>query len=219
MQHIWIIGAGKYGKKAVYAMKKRFPESIIKVVDESPVACNSIAQPNIETVCMDGVSFLFKNLDRSRYPVWVIPVIPVHLAFEWIRLKLSLSVEPAEIPVSVQESLPNVFPGKHGEIFISNASFLCPENCPEPEDICTYTKLPKKEPLYKLIESLSCMNHLNIVICSHQLAPGIGGITPQSLFNALDEIRNSKYPILLSTACGCHGVLQAFNLSPCKCRS
>lgn len=210
MQHIWIIGAGKYGKKAVFAMKKRFPGSIITVVDESQVALNSIDQPDIETVCMDGVSFLFQNLDHSRQPVWVIPVIPVHLAFEWIRLKLSLSVEPAEIPDSVQNSLPNVFQGKKGEIFTSNASFICPENCPEPEDICTYTKLPKKEPLYKLIKSLSCRNHLNIVICSHQLAPGIGGITPQSLFNALSEITNCKSSILLSTACGCHGVLQAF---------
>lgn len=217
MQHIWIIGAGRYGKKAVFAMKKRFRQSIITVVDESPIACDSIAQPDIATVCMDGVSFLFQNLDHSRHLVWIIPVIPVHLAFEWIRLKLShsFSVEPAEIPDSIQKSLPNVMIGKPGEIFTSNASFLCPENCPEPEDICTHTKLPKKEPLYKLIESLSCSNHLNIVICSHQLAPGIGGIAPQSLFNALAEIRNCRSSILLSTACGCHGVLHAFNLSSC----
>jgi hypothetical protein len=212
MKAIWIIGAGRFGKNAVSAMKKRYPESAITVVDHCPKACEAIAEPCLTTVCMDGVSYLNNYLKDIDAPDWVIPVIPVHLAYAWIRFKLlpDISVVPVDVPDNICSSLPNVFPGKPGEIFVSNATFVCPENCSEPRDICTHTRLPRKQSLYQAIGALSCNGFLNLVIQSEQLAPGIGGIRPDALFNAHGSVRRFSGPILLSTACRCHGVVQAF---------
>jgi hypothetical protein len=212
MQDIWIIGAGRFGKKAVTAMKKHYPESAITVVDHCPKTCEAIAEPGFTTVCMDGVSYLHQYLTDTAPPCWIIPVIPVHLAYEWVRLRLlpDISVVPIDVPEHIRRSLPNVFSGKPGEIFISNASFICPENCSEPRDICTYTRMPRKQSLYEAIAALSCDGFLNLVIQSEQLAPGIGGVRPGALFNTLIAVRQYPGSILLSTACRCHGVVQAF---------
>jgi len=163
-------------------------------------------------VCMDGVSYLNQNLTDADEPGWVIPVIPVHLAYAWIRLRLlpDIAIVPVDIPEMICRSLPNVFPGKAGEIFVSNASFLCPENCSEPQDICTHTRMPRKQSLFQAIAALSCNGFLNLVLQSEQLAPGIGGIRPSAFFNTLVAVKQYPESILLSTACRCHGVVQAF---------
>jgi len=212
MKHIWIIGAGRFGKKAVSAMKKRYPESAITVVDHCPKACEAIAEPGLATVCMDGVSYLNHYLTDADDPDWVIPVIPVHLVYAWIRMRLlpDFSIIPVDIPEAILRSLPNVIPGKPGEIFVSNASFVCPENCSEPRDLCTHTRMPRKQSLNQAIAALSCNGFLNLVLQSEQLAPGIGGITPGALFNTLTAVQQFPESILLSTSCRCHGVVQAF---------
>ena len=212
MKHVWIVGAGRFGQKAVSAIKKCYPESAITVVDHCPKACEAISEPGINTVCMDGVSYLNQYLTDADPPCWVIPVIPVHLAYEWIRRRLlpCISVVPIDIPETVSRSLPNVLSGKPGEIYVSNADFICPENCSEPWDICTHTRLPRKLSLCQAIAALSCNGFLNLVLQSEQLAQGIGGITPGALFNALVTVQQSPESILLSTACRCHGVVQAF---------
>lgn len=212
MKDIWIMGAGRYGKKAVSAMKKIYPESAITVVDHCRKACEAISEPGLTTVCMDGAIFLNEHLTGADAPDWIIPVIPVHLAYAWIRLRLlpDISILPVEIPESVRRSLPNVFPGKPGEIFVSNASFVCPENCSEPWDLCTHTRLPRKQSLYQVIAEISCKGFLSLVLRSEQLAPGIGGIRPDALFKAVETVQEFPEFILLSTACRCHGVVQAF---------
>ena len=212
MKPIWIIGAGRFGKKAVSAMKKHYPESALTVVDYNPKACEAIAEPGLTTVCMDGVSYLNHFLTDTDSPGWIIPVIPVHLAYEWIRLRLmpDISLAAVDIPENICHSLPNVFPGKTGEIFVSNASFVCPENCSEPRNQCTHTRMPRKQSLYQAIAALSCNGFLNLVLQSEQLAPGIGGIMPGALFSTLAAVRQFSESILLSTACRCHGVVQAF---------
>ena len=128
MKHIWIIGAGRFGKKAVSAMKQRYPESAITVVDHCSKACEAITETGLTVVCMDGVSYLNQFLSHEDAPEWVIPVIPVHLSFAWIQLRLlpDISVVPVEVPEFIYRSLPNVFPGQAGQIFASNASFVCP---------------------------------------------------------------------------------------------
>jgi len=212
MKEIWIIGAGLFGKKAVSAIKKRYPESDITVVDHSPKACEAFAEPDLKTVCMDGVSYLHQYLTEIAPPRWIIPVIPVHLTYEWVRLRLlpEISVVTVDIPELIRSFLPNVVSGNPGEIFVSNASFICPDNCSEPQDICTYTRMPRKQSLYKAISALSCDGFLNLVVQSEQLAPGIGGIRPDAFFNTLMAVRQYPESLLLSTACRCHGVVQAF---------
>lgn len=212
MKKVWIIGAGRFGKKAVSAVKKHFPESGITVVDHCRQACRSLDAAAACIVCMDGISYLYENLTRDDAPDWIIPVIPVHVAYEWIRLQLSpeCSVVPADIPEKLYHLLPNVFPGKIGEIFASYADFVCPENCPEPRGFCTFTRKPRKKSLHAVISDISCEGFSTIAIQSEQLAPGIGGIRPRALFSALQAVRQSNLSVLIGTACKCHGVVQAF---------
>lgn len=197
-------------------MKKRYPESVLTVVDHCSQACNAIPETDLTVVCMDGVEYLNQFLVDENLPDWIIPVIPIHLAFEWIRCRMGpkISLIPIDVPEIALASLPNVFHGTTGQIFASNATFICPENCSEPQDICTFTRLPRKRSLYEAIAALPLDGFLNIVIQSHQLAPGMGGIVPKVLFQALMAVHESTTPILLSTACRCHGVVQAFNKSP-----
>ena len=206
------MGAGRFGRKAAAALRRRYPESDITVIDHSPEACNIMADDAMTTVCMDGASFLFQQLNDSICPDWIIPVIPVHLAFEWIRLELSSTcwVETVPIPDNLGKMLPNVFYGRPGEIFTSHASFICPDNCSEPQDICSFTRMPRKQPLYQTIESINCDGFIHAVLQSQQLAPGIGGFSPQSLKKIFFTIQQTSAHILLSTACKCHGVVQAF---------
>ncbi len=216
MKNIWIIGAGRFGKKAVSAMKRHHPHAVVTVMDHSPQACSAIDDPAVTTICTDGVSYLYHHLENGADPDWIIPVIPVHLAFEWMRLRLlsEYRLEPVEIPEAVKRSLPNVHSGKSGEIFVSVASFVCPENCPEPSDICTYTRKPRTLILHQRLQSLSCPPFVNVALQSQQLAPGIGGLRPQSLWDGLAAVLAARFPVLLSTACKCHGVVQAFRIIP-----
>jgi hypothetical protein len=64
--------------------------------------------------------------------------------------------------------------------------------------------------LHEYLKSIRVKNFESIVIRSQQLAPGVGGYPPAALFDALDQIRDMQSPVLLSTACSCHGVMNAF---------
>ena len=63
------------------------------------------------------------------------------------------------------------------------------------------------------LKNIEFSSFRSVVICSRQLFPGVGGYAPHALFQALHEIEQSHHRILLSTACRCHGVLDAFRLS------
>jgi hypothetical protein len=67
--------------------------------------------------------------------------------------------------------------------------------------------------LHEFLKSIQPKDLKTVVIRSHQLAPGVGGYPPRALFAALNEIEAAQKPILLSTACSCHGVMDTFQLS------
>jgi hypothetical protein len=133
--------------------------------------------PDFKTVCMDGIEYLGQNLKSIDYPDWIIPAIPVHVAYEWVRLKIKKNyiLKTTPVPEELIISLPNVFKGKKDEIYMSIADFICPDNCPEPEDLCTYTGKPRPLTLYKKLESIKHDNFRSVVVRSRQLSPGIGG--------------------------------------------
>jgi hypothetical protein len=114
------------------------------------------------------------------------------------------------IPEHLVISLPNTIKGDHGELYISNADFICPENCPEPEDICTYTGMPRPHLLHQVLSAIDDKSFYPVVITSSQLQPGIGGYSARTLFEALKKVKHAAGPVLLSTACRCHGVMHAF---------
>ncbi|MFZ3048841.1 MAG: potassium transporter [Desulfatirhabdiaceae bacterium] len=208
---IWILGAGYFGKKAVTAARNRFPNSGITVVDQNPDALKTVCEDGVQTVCMEAVLFVHHHLQSAGHPGWIVPVVPIHLAWEWIRRQLQPEnrIEPIEIPDAIRNMLPNTMPGKVGEIYTSIASFKCPDNCPEPAIRCTHTGLPRPLIMYDFLESMRYQGVQPVVIRSRQLAPGIGGYSPADLFTALEKIQRDTGSILLCTACKCHGVVQS----------
>jgi hypothetical protein len=145
-------------------------------------------------------------------PDIIVPAIPVHVAYEWTRKKLTpkFNIKPTSIPDMLLDELPNPIIGPVGMAYASISDFMCPDNCPEPAEICIVTKKPR---IYLLFQKLKCLNvgsFKSFVIQSEQLAPGVGGYSPKALFNLLSAIKKSSSPVLLSTACSCHGVINAF---------
>ena len=214
MKNIWIIGAGKFGKKAAVAMSQKSKKVDITFVDNNPDLVQSIIEGGYKIIKMDGVDFIIKNLNSRNYPDWIIPVIPVHLAYEWVKSRLSKKyiIEPVNVPSGVEKLVPNPLRGKNGELYMSYADFICPDDCPEPGDICTHTKKPRLGILHQTLAQIEYNGYKSVVIKSRQLAPGIGGYSPGDLYSVLDSAADSKIPVLFSTACKCHGVMNAFEI-------
>jgi len=214
MKSIWILGAGRFGLKAVKVLSRKYEKAELTVIEKNSGVCHQIEKLGFKTVCMDGIEYLVQNLKGIDYPDWIIPAIPVHVAYEWVRLKIkdSYIIKTIPSPMDPIKNLPNVFEGKRGEIYMSIANFICPDNCPEPKDICTHTGKPRPFNLYKKLESIKYDHFHSVVVRSRQLSPGVGGYSPEALFHALDLIKSSTTPRLLSTACKCHGVMHAFKL-------
>lgn len=216
MKSFWIIGGGKFGQKAAKTIIANNSPSQIVILEKELQICKELKNRGFETVCTDGIRYLVRNLVYGDYPSWIVPAIPLHVAFEWIQGKLSNKYKIETIPISdqLENQLPNPIRGNTGQLYVSNADFKCPDDCPEPEEMCTYTGEPRPRILKSFLEKIQYNDFRSIVVCSHQLFPGVGGYTPKALFHVLREIETEHRPVLLSTACLCHGVLHAFRISP-----
>jgi len=215
MDRIWIIGAGRFGLKAAAKLRRKIPDSEIIVVEKKAGICDRLTGEPFRIVCRNGVAYLSENLQKkSDVPDWIVPAIPVHVAFEWIRKKLAgdYQLKMLSVPDPLIAALPNSIRGKNDELYVSNADFVCPEHCSEPYEICTYTGKPRPRILHKVLEAIQYDDFYPVVIQSRQLCPGVGGYSPHALFKALEEIVTANAPILLSTACRCHGVVHAFKV-------
>jgi hypothetical protein len=216
MTSIWIIGAGKFGLRAARVLRRKNSSADIIMIDRNDNACRQAAGLSFKTVCTDGIAFLAENLVGRAHPDWIVPSIPVHVAFAWLQMKLSekYCVAQLAVPEDLARSLPNTFKGAGGELYMSNADFICPENCPEPDDICMHTGKPRPRILHKTLASIRYDGFRSIVIRSRQLSPGVGGYPPADLYRALADITaHSMHPVLISTACSCHGVMHALRIT------
>jgi hypothetical protein len=215
VDNFWIIGGGKFGLRAAKALSKQKSVNNLTIVEQEITICRQLDRLEFKAVCMDGIQYLERNLIDTHDPDWIIPAIPVHVAYEWIRTKLSANYEMERItvPNDLIAALPNPIKGKNGQLYISIADFKCPEGCLEPDEICTHTGKPRLMILHEFLKSIRLKNFKSIVIRSHQLAPGVGGYKPEALFEALKEIKATQAPLIISTACSCHGVVDAFKYS------
>ena len=220
MENFWIIGGGKFGFRAAKTLSEANPSNNLTIVERQKAICRQLGTLGFETVCMDGIQYLEHNLTRAPFPDWIIPAIPAHVAYEWIRAKLSKTdeVKKVAIPNDLLRALPNPIQGESGQLFISIADFKCPENCAEPDEICTHTGKPRLMILHEFLKSIQHPDFKSIVMRSHQLAPGVGGYKPEELFNAFKEIKTTRAPVLLSTACSCHGVMDGIKYSASSLR-
>jgi hypothetical protein len=211
--HYLIIGAGKFGSKAAARLRKKDAAAKITMVDQKPEALGHAQSLGVGVVCSDGVAYLIKVLETAHMPDWIIPAIPLHLAFEWVLSKTaSHGLSIRAVPEEVAERLPNPVRGPVGQLYVSYADFICPDNCREPFERCTFTGKPRRGLLYRTIEAMSGKDRCSVVVRSRQLAPGVGGYRPSDLAGSLEEVLECRAPlVLLSTACLCHGVIHALS--------
>ncbi|PID41004.1 MAG: potassium transporter [Proteobacteria bacterium] len=219
LNRFWIVGAGRFGSLAVERIACGIPDASMTVLDSRRPAIDYIDEEKATLIREDGISWLVSRF-RADAPVdMIVPAIPVHLVFEWLKAKLSdkFDFTPIQIPAGWLDSFPNPMPGNTGQVYVSHANFICPDNCPEPEAICTHTGKPRPMDLFRLLAGLDFDGLTPIVIRSHQLLPGVGGILPTELMNALVNAlnwgRSSDHRILMiATACRCHGVVDFIRL-------
>lgn len=214
MKRILIIGAGTFGRIAVARLVRTDPSISITLVDQDARALQRIDHRLTRTVSRDGITFLCEQMEEGTPPDWIIPAIPRHVAYEWIRVSLEkkYTIEPIRVPDPVYEMLPNPIRGPSGEVYMSNADFICPDDCAEPETFCTCTGKPRPRILHAYTADITCQDFRSIVIVSRQLAPGVGGYPPTALRNAQAAAEASAEPVLLATACKCHGVMHTFRI-------
>ncbi len=204
--NIWILGSGTFGERAVRLLAASHDARGITLVDPLQQALDAAAVPGVKTVCEDGVTFLARELKRRGTPDWIVPALPVHLAFEWAALRLP-GLSRFALPAGLVTSLPNSMTGDSGDVYISHADFICPPNCSEPDEVCTRTGKPRKEDMYRLLEGRGRRELPVFVVRSLQLGPGLGGFAPGALFELLDRLKTHTGPFAVATACRCHGVV------------
>ena len=208
MEEIWIVGAGQFGLIAYQRLSKGHRERRFAVVD--PVESNLLKckGPNTTLEQGDGALFLEQNLDAENGPDWIIPALPVHLAVEWLLLRLGPErLRRIASPLEMDPLLPNPMRGPDGDIYVSHADFKCPDDCAEPLDTCTATGKKRKQNMFEILGQIRLSPFQPLAIRSHQLGPGIGGYRPRQLLSLLDEVEKARGHLLVSTACRCHGVI------------
>jgi hypothetical protein len=207
-----IIGCGYFGSKAAEKLSQKNSSPKIIVVDKSKKALLRVSRFPVQIAVDDGIIYLSQFLLMGQQADYIIPAVPLHLAFEFILFQLKpMRIKRKKVPTL--SGLPNPMMGKTGDLYTSLANFLCPEDCPEPAKYCTFTREKRIKPLYKILNNLEGAFESK-VIRSHQLGPGIGGIRPKALLDLLEDIKKRKNLgrlILVSTASHCHGVTSALS--------
>ena len=208
MEEIWIIGVGYFGFVAFQRLSEGGRNRYFVLVDPVEEHLLRCKGPTATLEVSDGLDFCEKHLKKGRQPDWIIPALPVHLAAEWILLHLgSVRLRRVPLPAELDRQVPNPIRGSEGNLYVSHADFKCPADCDEPQDICSITRKMRYQNMYDFLLNLSIkpLNSLNIR--SYQLGPGIGGYRAEQLFEMKTTIEQTTGPVLLSTACRCHGVI------------
>jgi hypothetical protein len=214
MSRILVMGAGKFGLKAVRVLSQK-KHNRITVVDTDPERCEALIGEGINAVNADGIACLAGSLKDPDPPDWIIPAIPLHVALEWLQTTLpeGAALELLPVPEQVRAQLPNPLEGTAGQVYISYADFMCPEDCPEPGDVCTFTGKARKGILHRTLAQIQHADYMSVVLRSRQIAPGLGGYRSDDLFPTRTRVLAANGPVMLSTACKCHGVIQAFRIT------
>jgi len=205
----WILGAGRFGRLAVERLLARREPPQLVVVDQNPDKLILLADLPLERVNEDVLDFLRANLEER--PDWIVPAVPIHVAFVWLAAELGGvgQVEMLPVPITVDAQVPNPWRDGKGGLYTSVATFRCPDNCSEPRDRCTVTGLRRSDDLFTLLAGIRVPGSVPLVVRSHQLAAGVGGYRPSALRRLLRGAEAARGSVLVATACRCHGVIHA----------
>ena len=221
-ESIWVIGYGQFGRRAVdqLLIDSCDPANFTVVDPIFESSAKEDIREGVDYVQADGVEWLVDHFHHRGEVRWVIPALPVHLAAQWITSKLVANgnaVEPLPLPANIVPHLPNACRLSIADYAVSHADFICPPDCSEPEDICTHTGNPRPQPLHDVLGAVHAANTKVLIIRSHQLAPGIGGLQGNELWRLFERVQEFEgMPVLLGTACKCHGIVSSFRFESRK---
>lgn len=208
----WVIGGGRFGRRAVGALRKSDPNGDIVVVDKEPLRN---LPSNIELICADGIDWFTEHFLPNTCVDKIIPALPLHLVADWIKKKLAnerRTVRSEEILDKHLHHFPHPMRISPSRIVMSHADFICPPNCSEPDDICTYTQERRPISLHHILEIIQIGDFVPLIIQSRQFAPGVGGYFPEDLWGLLHRTKQKPgTPLLIGTACKCHGIVDGFS--------
>jgi hypothetical protein len=205
-----ILGAGKFGRLSLRRLKAQDSEAHFLVIDHQEAALVQAQTPEIMDAEMrvgEAISFLATHLGPEPPWDWLIPMVPVHVAYGWLLSGplAGKGWEPAEIPRDLEGLAALAVRGPAGELYLSQARHLCPDDCDEPL-VCPVTG-EEHQPLFLKLAEASRPGLPILVVASRQLAPGVGGYAPQRLLELDAEVAEAQGPLLVATACRCHGVV------------
>jgi hypothetical protein len=212
-----IIGAGQFGSRAARILIQK-TDSPILIIDLDQNRLDGIKVHPIERIVGDGIWFLIKNFDKLGGSHTIIPAVPLHLAFEWLKGYLEdgygYKIKQINVPADLKKFLPHTWDGREGSLLVSYADFQCPDDCPEPDGYCLSTGEKREFPLFQRLSKVDLSDYRIHIIRSRQLMPGLGGYPAGDLKDLMIKVQKQKAEKwLLGSACSCHGVLTAFEIS------
>lgn len=211
MASFLILGAGKFGLLALQRLSDQDPEARFVVVDRQAAAlalAQSSGAAEVELVEADAIGYLATHLGAESPWRWLIPMVPIHVAYAWL-LEGPLAGqgwEPFDVPKELQNLAAFSVNGTMGEMYLSMTRHLCPDYCSEPP-VCPVSGEERQQPLFHLLEKASHPGLPILVVASQQLAPGVGGYSPYRLVELAGAVSKTSGPLLVATACHCHGVV------------
>ncbi len=220
--NVWILGAGRFGALAVRRLLSTRQEPgapvDITVIDTDRARLSDLPE-GVRTGRAHFAEYLVRRLGKGMDPDAIVPAVPVHAAREWLAESLSPWARLCPLPVPEALAMPEWHPmhGPDGALYLTRADFLCPDDCPEPRGRCTVTGRPRGENLFDVLAKTALEEVETVVVRSRQLAPGVGGYAPAALYDARARILKAPGPVLLATACRCHGVVHAFLIEKTPC--
>jgi len=213
MESFWILGAGHFGSLAAKRILQEERDCNLLVVDRDAEPLDDLKDKPLKVIKQEALDFLSAHHGTGHE--WIVPAIPEHVAFSWLRRQLTKdgTVTPLAAPSVVDQQIPNPMRTKEGVLYTSFATFRCPDDCDEPEEMCSVTRERRETNLFELIQKIEVPGYKTLVVRSHQLAPGVGGYQLSTLWRLLEAARSSKKNILVATACRCHGVINGLRFN------
>lgn len=212
MKTAWVIGGGRFGRRAVEALRRADPDGDIVVVDKEPLRN---LPSSVEFICADGIDWFAEHFVPDACVDKIIPALPLHLAADWIKKKLADEhrvIISEEILDKHLHHFPHPMRISPSRIVMSHADFICPPNCSEPDDICTYTQKRRAVALCRILEIIQMGDFVPLIVQSRQFASGVGGYFPEDLWRLLTRVKQLPgTPLLIGSACKCHGIVDGFS--------
>jgi len=250
---IIIAGGGKFGEIAVlFARKKNFSAILIdkdsncyasKFIDEK-LDISNFKDLNVDFFKAKKIYFLNTDISiileliEKLNPYYVIPVIPIHLLAEIIKLYFSKryvelisdDTSTENFFVKAEKNIILNYIKEKAVIYLSYAKIneICPDYCSGPLKYCPNFKREKPISIssylknyFEAKEVIKIINSdfIKIIILaeSYQLMPGLGGLKGKDIKMIIETLNKSinsllkvRFNCIIATTCNCHGVINFF---------